>query len=52
MAGLIAYALVRIHEGPDGARPLGDRSGEVWTPDVDERRGLVPGWRQLCRWAA
>ena len=90
--GLVGYAMVRIHDGPDDSWDLGDRYGEVWTLVVDEaargggvgsalldavddelrsrgisalvigvmdgnedaqrlyeRRGLVPGWRQLYR---
>jgi ribosomal protein S18 acetylase RimI-like enzyme len=90
--GLVGYAMVRIHDGPDDSWALGDRYGEVWTLVVDERargagvgsalldavdaelaargitdlvigvmegndaarqlyerRGLVPGWRQLYR---
>jgi ribosomal protein S18 acetylase RimI-like enzyme len=93
--GLVGYAMVRIHEGPDDSWALADRYGEVWTLVVHERargcgvgsalldavdaeleargitdlligvmegnddarrlyerRGLVPGWRQLYRVAA
>jgi ribosomal protein S18 acetylase RimI-like enzyme len=35
--GLVGYAMVRIHDGPDDSWALADRYGEVWTLVVDER---------------
>jgi ribosomal protein S18 acetylase RimI-like enzyme len=35
--GLVGYAMVRIHDGPDDSWALGGRYGEVWTLVVSER---------------
>jgi ribosomal protein S18 acetylase RimI-like enzyme len=35
--GLVGYAMVRIHQGPDDSWALADRYGEVWTVLVAER---------------
>jgi ribosomal protein S18 acetylase RimI-like enzyme len=42
--GLIGYAMVRIHDGPDDSWALEDRYGEVWTVFVAEHaRGAGVG---------
>jgi GNAT superfamily N-acetyltransferase len=46
--GLVGYATVRIHEGPDDSWALADRWGEVWSLLVTERaRGRGLGTRLL-----